>query len=541
MSMFRHSPLADMSTLASRAAQNALPRRGSMVAKLEAKAALTALPKRTPLPTLTFPTEKVAPVLTVLPPTPPTPVKATWGDTASKIVVIGAGGAGCNAVGRMVDQPTANLKDIRFAVANTDAQSLKDNVCELKLNLGPKVTRGLGAGGKAEIGTKAAEESTKEIEALIGDADLVFLTLGLGGGTGSGAAPIIARVAHEKGAVVVAIATLPFAFEGTQRAAAAHKALEHLRAHSDTVVLVNNEALLSLFEKDRKKLTLPFAFSIADQCLQQAVDGMVGIIHHPGYINLDFADVRATLQNGGRGYFGTGVAEGEHAATKAMEKAMNSHLLGKSGVAGAKKVLVYFKGDPGLGDIDLAMERLNENLDPDTSTIFGLGLDAELGEQVEVTLFAVGVDMTPPPVAPAVAITAPAPKAAPALATPKEKVATVDAAPAILSPAAPESVAPIRTPYLGKGADNSAPALLDGPGATPMRQSVRPAPAVEAKSRTQGQMVSTGAASELPAFLRRKTGEKETLPNFDMTNDHTDHSYQSELDIPAFLRRRGQR
>jgi cell division protein FtsZ len=542
MSMFRHSPQADMSTLASRAAQNALPRRGSMVAKLEAKAALTALPKRTPLPTIPFPTERVAPVLTVLPPVNPAPVKETWGDTASKIVVIGAGGAGCNAVGRMVDQPTANLKDIRFAVANTDAQALKDNVCELKVTLGPKVTRGLGAGGNAAIGTKAAEESVKAIETLIGDADLVFLTLGLGGGTGSGAAPIIARVAHEKGAVVVAIATLPFAFEGAKRAYAANEALEHLRAHADTVVVVNNNALLSLFEKDRKKMTLPFAFSIADQCLQQAVDGMVGIIHHSGYINLDFADVRATLQKGGHGYFGMGLAEGEHAASKAMDKAMNSHLLGESGVVGAKKVLVYFKGDPGMGDIHAAMERLNTKLAPDTSTIFGWGLDSELGDQVEVTLFAVGVDLNPPTLAPATAITPPAPSVAPAIAVKAEKPERVDAAIAILPVTKTEPVAPIRSTYNPKGAEVPTPASVDAmPAATP-RQPVRASAPAESKMRVPGRsVVLSDGDDNVPSFLLRKRGEKGSTPSFDLTTDQTDHSYQDELDVPAFLRRRGSR
>lgn len=524
--MFHHSQQADMSTLATRAAQHALPRRVSMVAKLEAKA---ALPKRSTLPTLSLPTEPVAPVLTVLPST--TPTKTTWLDAASKIVVIGAGGAGCNAVGRMVDQPTANLAGIRFAVANTDAQSLKNIACDLKVALGPKVTRGLGAGGIAEVGTKAAEESVKAIEGLIGDADLVFLTLGLGGGTGSGAAPIIARIAREKGAVVVAIATMPFAFEGNKRAASATVALEHLRAHADTVVVVNNDALLSLFQKDPKKLTLPFAFSVADQCLQQAVDGMVGIIHHAGEINLDFADVRATLQNGGRGYFGTGTAEGDHAASKAMTKALNSHLLGKAGVAGAKKVLVYFKGDPamGIGDVNEAMELLQDYIDPDAHTIFGWGPDAEMGEQVEVTLFAVGVDLTP--TTPAMVRTLP---------LPQEKPERLETAIAVVPAKKQETLTPITPVYATKKTDSPVPTGVEVSTLATTRTPTKTQRIAESQSHLPLRTVRVAADDDLPAFLVRGKNRNDkagTHPSFDLTTDQTDHSYHDELDVPAFLRR----
>jgi cell division protein FtsZ len=518
--MFHHSPQADMSTLASRAAQSALPRRGSMVAKLQAKA---ALPRLASLPSLPTSIPVAPPVITTVPAT--TPATAAWMNAASKIVVIGAGGAGCNAVNRMVDQPTANFEGIRFAVANTDAQALTDITCENKLTLGPKVTRGLGAGGRAEIGTRAAEESTKAIEELIGDADLVFITLGLGGGTGSGAAPIIARIAREKGAVVVAIATMPFGFEGNKRAVAATAALEHLRAHSDTIVVVNNDALLSLFAKDPKKLTLPLAFSIADQCLQQAVDGMVGIIRHPGYINLDFADVRATLLEGGRGYFGTGIADGDHAASKAMTKALNSHLLGKTGMAGAKKVLVYFKGDPAMemDDIKAAMELLNDYLDPDAHTIFGYGPDTELGEQVEVTLFAVGMNATPTP---PVVTKAAAPKV--------EKPETKDAAVAILPFVPLDTSPPSKPAFNGKGSDcslstqPSTPALSQ-PTEKPQNVAIR-------KPRHQLTGGTVRKENELPAFmLRDRYGVTEAgipAPAEQPRNPSPD-----DLDVPAFIRR----
>ncbi len=523
--MFNNTPQPDMSTLASRAAQSAFPRRGSMVAKLEAKATRT---KRTDLPTLARPAETAAPILTVWRPTIPT--RTTWLDAASKIVVIGAGGAGCNAVGRMVDQPSANFSGLRFAVANTDAQSLNDNVCDQKITLGPKVTRGLGAGGNAEIGVRAAEESVTAIEALIGDADLVFITLGLGGGTGSGAAPIIARVAREKGAVVVAIATMPFSFEGNKRTAAAVVALEHLRANADTVVVVNNTALLSLFNKDRKKVTLPFAFSVADQCLQQAVEGMVGIIQHAGYINLDFADVRTTLQNGGRGYFGTGMAEGEHAASKAMTKALNSHLLGTSGVAGAKKVLVYFKGDPRMeiGDINEAMALLNDYVDPDAQTIFGYGPDTEMGGNVEVTLFAVGVDLNTP-----------TPTVIRAMPIPEEKTTRPVEA---ISAAVVSTVPGVRV--AASGIQDLQPTVANTPAVALVRAPVTLQPTTESKSGPTIRTVLSDNEHDVPAFLvrnkhpRTKNGPH---PSFDLTTDQTDHAYIDELDVPAFLRRRGRR
>lgn len=527
--MFHHSPQADMSTLASRAAQSALPRRGSMVAKLEAKA---ALPRLTQLPTVPTPATPVPPVLNALPST--SPANATWMATASKIVVIGAGGAGCNAVGRMVDQPTANFEGIRFAVANTDAQSLQDVACELRVALGPKVTRGLGAGGLAEVGTRAAEESTKAIDELIGDADLVFITLGLGGGTGSGAAPVIARVAREKGAVVVAIATMPFAFEGSKRAVAAVNALEHLRAHADTVVVVNNDALLSIFEKDRKRITLPFAFSVADQCLQQAVDGMVGIIRHPGYINLDFADVRATLENGGRGYFGTGVAEGKHAACEAMKVALNSRLLGDAGISGAKKVLVYFKGDPAMGmeDIDEAMKLLQDYIDPDAQTIFGYGPDSELGKQVEVTLFAVGVNLTP---------TTPAAVRLLPTRSEKEKSERVDAAMAVLPFTTPEPVNSKPTSYATKGADLSLSPVADTAGHTHSTDSKSTASLRKPQHQLTG---GTGRKEDdLPAFITRARNNRYGVPSSGrpIPNEQTDHCSLDDLDVPAFLRRGNRR
>jgi cell division protein FtsZ len=405
--------------------------------------------------------------------------------------------------------------------------------CELKVTLGPKVTKGLGAGGRSEVGALAAEESIAAIEEMIGDADLVFITLGLGGGTGSGSAPVIARIAREKGAVVVAVATLPFSFEGTQRTASANAALETLRAHADTVVVVNNNALLSHFAKGKQNPSLPLAFTFADQCLMHAVDGMVGIIRHPGTINLDFADVRTILANGGRGYFGTGSAEGENAAARAMEMATSSHLLGSSGVRGAKKVLVYFRGYAGMADVNEAMTRLDGVLDLECDTIFGYGPDSELGEHVEVTLFAVGVEEAPP------AVNAPR-AAAPAVPVPL----VMDARPL---PAHAPAAQPLRAPNVieppVRQPQAAAPqvALVEAEPLPVFLQGRRPAAPIDTKALAAPADVRPAVRDLPPVIVRNRDEEKDGKHNFQLTTDQSDHCFHDELDIPAFLRRRAQR
>ena len=304
----------------------------------------------------------------------------------AKIKVIGVGGGGGNAVNRMID---AQLRGIEFIAANTDLQALGKCRAALKLQLGRQLTRGLGAGADPEIGRKAALEDTEKILEMIDSADMIFLTAGLGGGTGGGAAPIIASLAAEIGALTVAVVTKPFNFEGRRRMRYAEQAVEELRGAVDTLISIPNERLLSFVERGTP---LSEAFRIADDVLRQAVQGISDLITIPGEINVDFADVRTIMTGMGMALMGTGVAKGENRAIEAAQRAISSPLLEETSIQGAKGVLLNISGSPDLTlhEVAEAARIIQESVDPEANIISGMVIDDVLEDAMKVTVIATG-------------------------------------------------------------------------------------------------------------------------------------------------------
>lgn len=306
----------------------------------------------------------------------------------ASIKVIGVGGGGSNAINRMID---AGLDGVEFLVANTDVQALEQSKASVKLQIGAKLTKGLGAGANPEIGRQAALEDTdKVIEALEG-ADMVFVTTGLGGGTGTGAAPIVATLAAELGALTVAVVTKPFAFEGKKRMAQAERGLGDLKECVDTVITIPNERLLATLERGT---SLFDAFRIADDILRQAVQGISDLITVPGLINLDFADVRTVMSGMGMALMGTGSAKGENRAVEAAKKAISSRLLEEGSIQGARGVLINITGghDLLLHEVSEASNIIHDAADADANIIFGAVLDETMKEEVKITVIATGFD-----------------------------------------------------------------------------------------------------------------------------------------------------
>jgi cell division protein FtsZ len=306
----------------------------------------------------------------------------------AKIRVVGVGGGGGNAVDRMID---ARLSGIEFIAANTDLQALRKCRAPVKLQVGDQLTKGLGAGADPEVGRKAALEDTEKILELLDGADMVFLTAGLGGGTGSGAAPIIASLASEIGALTVAVVTKPFAFEGRRRMQIAERAIEELRGAVDTLISIPNERLLSFVERGTP---LGEAFRIADDVLRQAVQGISDLITVPGEVNVDFADVRTIMTGMGMALMGTGIAKGESRALEAAQRAISSPLLEETSITGAKGVLINISGstDMSLHEVAEAARIISEAVDPDANIISGMVIDPGLEEAMKVTVIATGFD-----------------------------------------------------------------------------------------------------------------------------------------------------
>ena len=306
--------------------------------------------------------------------------------SAANLKVVGIGGGGGNAVNRMI---SAGLEGVHFLAANSDCQALNANRSPVKIQLGAKLTKGLGAGANPEIGRSAALEDTeKMVEALTG-ADMVFVTTGLGGGTGTGAAPIVANLAREMGALVVAVVTLPFAFEGRHRRVVADDGLTALRQVVDTVITIPNDKLLHSVER---ATPLNEAFMIADDVLRQAVQGISDLITVPGEINLDFADVKTVMAGMGMALMGTGTAEGEHRAVEAAQRAISSPLLEDASIHGARGVLINITGgeDMTLHEISEAANIIQEAADPNANIIFGTVIDRAAQGNVKVTVIATG-------------------------------------------------------------------------------------------------------------------------------------------------------
>ncbi|MGZ1186165.1 cell division protein FtsZ [Lactobacillus delbrueckii subsp. bulgaricus] len=303
------------------------------------------------------------------------------------IKVIGVGGAGGNAVNRMIED---GVQGVSFIAANTDVQALNSNNAEVKIQLGPKLTRGLGAGSHPETGQKAAEESEETIEDALKGADMIFITAGMGGGTGTGAAPVIAQIARETGALTVGVVTRPFSFEGPKRSKNAAEGIDKLKEYVDTLVIVANNRLLEIVDK---KTPMMEAFKEADNVLKQGVQGISDLITSTDYVNLDFADVKTVMENQGAALMGIGRASGENRTVEATKMAISSPLLEVS-IDGAKQVLLNITGGPDLTLFEAqdASEIVSTAAGEDVNIIFGTAINPNLGDEVVVTVIATGID-----------------------------------------------------------------------------------------------------------------------------------------------------
>lgn len=313
-------------------------------------------------------------------------------ETFAKIVVVGIGGGGCNAVNRMM-QSSKPINGVEFVVVNTDAQALHNSPA-IKVHIGKEVTRGLGAGANPDLGRKAAEESLEEVLKVVKRADMVFLTGGLGGGTGSGALPVIAKAIKEQGALTVAIVTKPFLFEGTRRMRVAEEAIANLKDGVDTLIVIPNERIIQ--KVDIKSPVLE-AFAAVDEVLRQGIQGISDLITVEGLINLDFADVQSVMKEAGTALMGIGMASGENRAVLAARQAMDSPLLDVS-IQGAKGVLINFTGgrDLGMHEINEASNVIRDAVDPEANIIFGAVIDENLTGEIRISLVATGFDVQYP-------------------------------------------------------------------------------------------------------------------------------------------------
>jgi cell division protein FtsZ len=301
------------------------------------------------------------------------------------IKVVGVGGAGCNAVNRMVE---ASVKGVQFVGINTDSQALMRCEAESRLRIGDRLTKGLGVGGDADRGQRAAEESRDEILETVRGSEMVFITAGMGGGTGTGAAPVVAETAKEAGALTIAVVTKPFSFEGSRRRLQAENGISMMRDRVDTLIVIPNDRLLSICDQ---KTSLIEAFRVADDILRQGIQGISELITTPGDVNLDFADVRRIMNEAGPALMAIGRAAGENRAVDAAKAAITSPLLDVS-IHGARGVLFNFTASTNLGlhELNMAAQVIAEVVDPDAEIIFGTATDPDMGDEVQITLIAVG-------------------------------------------------------------------------------------------------------------------------------------------------------
>ena len=308
-----------------------------------------------------------------------------FGESGARIKVIGVGGAGCNAVNRMIDE---GMQGLEFIAVNTDSQALIASKAGTRVRIGEKSTRGLGAGGNPEVGRTAAEESRDEIREALNGADMVFITAGMGGGTGTGAAPIVAEICREIGALTIGVVTKPFSFEGPRRMKSAMSGIDNLKQNADTLIVIPNDRLLQIVDK---KVTMKAAFSQADDVLRQGIQGISELITIPGLINLDFADVRSIMSEGGAALMAIGIGEGEDRARKAAEKAINNDLLDVA-ITGARGILFNVTGgeDMTLFEVNEAAAIIRESADKDVNLIFGAVIDPAMQDQIRITVVATG-------------------------------------------------------------------------------------------------------------------------------------------------------
>ena len=311
----------------------------------------------------------------------------TMMDGTATIKVIGVGGAGNNAVNRMLDQ---GIKSVDFIAVNTDRQALQKSKASTKIQIGEKITRGLGAGANPDVGAQSAEESKTELSEVLRGADMVFVTCGMGGGTGTGAAPIVAGLAKEMGILTIGVVTKPFTFEGQKRLAQAERGIESLKSKVDTLIVIPNDKLLQIIDR---KTSMAEAFLMADDVLRQGVQGISDLITVTGTVNLDFADVKTIMLNTGMAHMGTGRASGENKAEDAAKEAIQSPLL-ETSIEGARGVIINITGgeDLGLQEVNTAAELIQRSVDPEANIIFGTVIDPEMQDEIKITVIATGFD-----------------------------------------------------------------------------------------------------------------------------------------------------
>ena len=311
----------------------------------------------------------------------------TMMDGTATIKVIGVGGAGNNAVNRMLDQ---GIKSVDFIAVNTDRQALQKSKASTKIQIGEKITRGLGAGANPDVGAQSAEESKTELSEVLRGADMVFVTCGMGGGTGTGAAPIVAGLAKEMGILTIGVVTKPFTFEGKKRLAQAERGIESLKSKVDTLIVIPNDKLLQIIDR---KTSIIEAFKMADDVLRQGVQGISDLITVTGTVNLDFADVKTIMLNTGMAHMGTGRASGENKAEDAAKEAIQSPLL-ETSIEGARGVIINITGgeDLGLQEVNTAAELIQRSVDPEANIIFGTVIDPEMQDEIKITVIATGFD-----------------------------------------------------------------------------------------------------------------------------------------------------
>lgn len=476
-------------------------------------------------------------------------------DFTPRITVIGVGGGGTNAVDNMIH---SQLQGVEFVVANTDAQQLSHSSADRRIQLGPHLTQGLGAGAKPEIGRAAAEEACDELSRHLDGAHMVFITAGMGGGTGTGAAPVIARMARERGILTVGVVTKPFTFEGGRRAKSAEAGIAELQQFVDTLIVIPNQ---NLFRLANERTSWKDAFKMADNVLYMGVRGVTDLMMAPGLVNLDFADIRTIMAEMGKAMMGTGEAEGENRAIAAAEDAISNPLLEDTSMSGAQGLLINITGgeDLTLFEVDQAANRIREEVAEDANIIFGSAIDTSLNGRIRVSVVATGIDNPPsraaaqppqqPAETPAPATAAPAAPqaAAPAAAAPAAQPATAApgqpaaAAPQAAHPAAPQAPSPDavppqvaqrgspRSPLFTESAkapapepQQSAPRSLFGIVTGALRRHSTP-PQPEAAPRTEPSVQQQAPQQPQPE-QQQATGNP--------TPD------DGGLDIPAFLRRR---
>jgi cell division protein FtsZ len=310
-------------------------------------------------------------------------------ESFARIKVVGVGGGGCNAVDRMIEE---GLQGVEFIAVNTDAQALMLSKATTRVRIGDKLTRGLGSGGDPEVGHKAAEESQDELFNVLKGADMVFVTAGIGGGTGTGASPVIAQAARELGALTIGVVTRPFTFEGARRIKSAESGIDNLKENADTLIVIPNDRLLQIVDK---RASLQDAFRVADDVLRQGIQGISELITVPGLINLDFADVRTIMSEGGAALMAVGRASGDERAREASEKAISSELLDIT-IDGARGILFNVTGGPDLTlfEVNQAAAIIKETAHPDVNLIFGAVIDQDMGDEIRVTVIATGFERT---------------------------------------------------------------------------------------------------------------------------------------------------